>query len=228
MSVYAISDLHGCLDLLKQVQNFLKDDDIVYCLGDCCDRGPEPWKTVKEVFQDKRFIYLKGNHEDMLDKAMFDFLIAERFGFDYETLCFNGGEQTFQEWRSNEFRNEWRRKIHNLPLIDTYINKQGLTIYLCHAGFTPSENLAGNDLLWNREHFFDKIPESGNNAVVVHGHTPIPFMLETFNQAGVNTDYNDGAFWYAKNHKVNIDCGSCFTGKTVLLDLDTFDEHIFS
>lgn len=39
--------------------------------------------------------------------------------------------------------------------------------------------------------------------------------------------YVEGAFWYCNDHKVNIDCGSFFTGQTVLLNLDTFDEHIF-
>ena len=33
MATYACSDLHGRLDLLEQVQSFLKPDDKVYFLG---------------------------------------------------------------------------------------------------------------------------------------------------------------------------------------------------
>lgn len=53
-----------------------------------------------------------------------------------------------------------------------------------------------------------------------------PDLIKWFGAS--ESSYEDGAFWYCNNHKVNIDCGAFFTGKTVLLDLDTFDEHIFS
>lgn len=33
---------------------------------------------------------------------------------------------------------------------------------------------------------------------------------------------------HCDNHKVDIDCCSYMSGKTVLLNLDTFDEHIFT
>ena len=65
MGVYACSDLHGRLDLFKQIQNFLKPDDTLFILGDVIDRGPNGWKLFKEVKRDKRCILLKGNHEDM-------------------------------------------------------------------------------------------------------------------------------------------------------------------
>lgn len=65
VSVYAISDLHGMLCLYQEVKKFLKPEDKVYCLGDCGDRGPDPWETIKAVAADPQFIYIKGNHEDM-------------------------------------------------------------------------------------------------------------------------------------------------------------------
>jgi hypothetical protein len=36
-----------------------------------------------------------------------------------------------------------------------------------------------------------------------------------------------GAYFYAKGHKIDIDCGAHFTGYTTLLNLDTFDEEVF-
>lgn len=41
MAVYALSDLHGYLDLYKQIKEFLKPEDKVYFLGDAGDRGPQ-------------------------------------------------------------------------------------------------------------------------------------------------------------------------------------------
>ena len=94
MAIYACSDLHGRLDLLKQIQDFLQPDDTVYFLGDAGDRGPNPWETIKAVAQDKRFIYLKGNHEDMLVKAMEDEVRREGCGVlgkNFALLSQNGG-----------------------------------------------------------------------------------------------------------------------------------------
>ncbi len=39
MKHYAISDLHGCYNIYEQVCAILEPDDIVYFLGDACDRG---------------------------------------------------------------------------------------------------------------------------------------------------------------------------------------------
>lgn len=39
MSIYAVSDLHGCLDIYYKIKKLLKSEDKVYCLGDCGDRG---------------------------------------------------------------------------------------------------------------------------------------------------------------------------------------------
>ena len=49
MSTYAFSDIHGNMALFKTIQEFLKDDDICYCLGDCADRGPDGWAIIKEA-----------------------------------------------------------------------------------------------------------------------------------------------------------------------------------
>ena len=61
MATYTFSDLHGEYKLFKQIQEYIQKDDIVYCLGDCCDRGPDGIKIIQEVLKDKRFIYLLGN-----------------------------------------------------------------------------------------------------------------------------------------------------------------------
>ena len=49
---YAIADLHGRLDLFNKVKEQINDDDVLYVLGDCNDRGPYPWLTLKTVIDD--------------------------------------------------------------------------------------------------------------------------------------------------------------------------------
>lgn len=51
MATYACSDLHGRLDLLKQIQDFLQPDDTVYFLGDAGDRGPNPGRLSRQLLK---------------------------------------------------------------------------------------------------------------------------------------------------------------------------------
>ena len=229
MSTYAITDLHGSLKLFKQVQSFLKDDDVLYVLGDCGDRGEASWETIKEVAKDKRCIYLKGNHEDLLVKAIQD------EGFEsYSLLAYNGGADTFDQWIKEEQKDSWYFYLKKLPTYKQYINKDGIVIHLSHAGFTPYNGTipCDNDLLWDRLHIFDKNIDIPDNHLVVHGHTPIPLIINDFVNFGLMDkfpeDAGQDAFWYCDNHKVCIDAGSYSTNLTIVLDLDTFDSHIFS
>ena len=56
MNRYVVADLHGQLDLLKQIKEYLNEDDILYILGDSGDRGPQPWQTLKASLDDPQFV----------------------------------------------------------------------------------------------------------------------------------------------------------------------------
>ena len=231
MATYACSDLHGMLHFYKTIKGFLNPEDKVYYLGDAGDRGPEPWETIKAILVDPQFIYIKGNHEDMLVQAL-----GKGYGRQYNILRSNGGEQTYKQCLQELDWADWRIKIKNLPTEATYVNSQGETIYLSHAGFTPwadSEGQLGKiwdeDLIWDRGHFLDKWPEDEmfQKAIVVHGHTPIPYLLDEIDPAYQMGEIEPGALWYANGKKCCIDCGAVFTGYCVLLNLDTWDEEVF-
>ena len=51
MSVYALSDLHGNLNIWKKIKEFLKPEDKVYFLGDAADRGDYGWEIIKEIIK---------------------------------------------------------------------------------------------------------------------------------------------------------------------------------
>lgn len=223
MATYACSDLHGCLDVWQEIQKRLKKDDSIYVLGDCGDRGPQPWETIKAVLKEPRAIYLKGNHEDMLVKAMEDYLVYDEPQYEsYSLLVSNVGEETFFGWMREEYKRDWKNLIKNLPLYKVYPNLQGQIIYLSHAGFTPKIGYAGfkfpseQDLLWDRSHFGDKWA-GDDNMLVVHGHTPVYYFGED----------NQKPITYCDGHKINIDCGTVFSKPhtITILDLDTLEEH---
>lgn len=71
MATYAVSDIHGRKDLwLKANKEVFSPNDTIYFLGDAADRGPDGWEMIKTLLDDERVIYLIGNHEDMLIKAI--------------------------------------------------------------------------------------------------------------------------------------------------------------
>lgn len=241
MSVYCCSDLHGRKDLYDQIKAFLKPEDMVYFLGDAGDRGPEPWKTIKAIYNDPQFIYLKGNHEDMLVKLMKANLNNMPASDELWLVQVNGGTGTYQGWlaENEDDRKEWYRRLKHLPTWRTYTNANNMLIWLTHAGFTPGDERhlpSDYKLLWDRSHF--NTDWSGmDNELVVHGHTPIPLVIKDINECCeffegkaenyIWEDWDGGALWYCNNHKVCIDCGAAWYDCCVLLDLDTFDEDIF-
>lgn len=223
---YAVADLHGRYDLFQQVKDFLEPEDTVYVLGDCADRGPDGWRIIKEVYTNPQFIYLKGNHEDLLTSA-----IEHN---DLSLWYWNGGEPTYEAWIEDGEDMDWIERLNNLPTHVEYQNQNGEKVILCHAGYTPhSVNyVTEHKLLWSREHFNQMWDEDFLDTIVVHGHTPIPYMDEYLYMAPPESEIMPEAYWYSpdstgRNHKVNIDCGAVFTGFTLLLDLDTWEEHLF-
>lgn len=231
MSTYACSDLHGMLHFYKAIKDILKPEDIVYFLGDAGDRGPHPWECIKTILDDPQFIYLKGNHEDMLVRAM-----GHGYGSAFALLRSNGGKKTYEAAMAEPEWAKWKARLAELPDKAVYVNTQGETVYLTHAGFTPKTDHQGQlrwmwteDLIWDRDHFLDAWPEDEifEKAIVVHGHTPIPYLLEDIDPAYQMGEIEPGALWYAGGKKCCIDCGAVFTGFCVLLNLDTWDEEVF-
>ena len=211
MSVYAVSDLHGHLELWKQIQSFLNPDDKIYVLGDCGDRGPQGWETIKAVYNDPRVIYLKGNHEDMLVNAMEDYLAYEVMNNAFSLLVYNGGYETFSDWMAEGAEQvNWKIKLKKLPLEAAYTNKDGITFKMTHSGC--------EDKLWGRN--FTECIEK--DKVILHGHTPNEYLAVELGETWI-----DGVLWYYNDHKCCLDCGTIHSKTTVLLNLDTCEEIIF-
>lgn len=229
MAYWAISDLHGYYSFWEQVKNIIDKNDTVIVLGDCIDRGPNSWKTLKAVLSDPQAILLKGNHEDMLAKALRSYLTDDRdFVYDYDVrLCWsNGGRPTFFD-ASNE-NDPWGvvKVLEKLPIEYHYTNPEGKRFCLCHAGFTAgttwkTDKLRTQDLIWDRDHSFDNWFDTTEFDVVIHGHTPIPFDF-------VDEDEFDGTpYTYCDGHKINIDAGSYYSKKGILFNLDTYESICF-
>ena len=219
---YAITDLHGRLDLWKEVKKILQPNDKVYFLGDAMDRGPDGYALFLELLSDERVVYLKGNHEDMMAKGIEGYITCSDIYDDFGlwTLS-NGGSSTWNSIRtlSDEVLLQIVAKLRKLPCEAVYANKKGQTVYMNHAGIPPMfrEGKSEWDLIWNRKYYYEKKPDfwdkenwnpEWDNSYLVHGHTPIKEDI--------------GILKYSDDHCFNLDIGAVWKNKTVLFDLDTF------
>lgn len=188
---YAVGDVHGRLDLLKQIERTIVEDArdvagarLLVMLGDYVDRGPHSAQVLDHLMAPPppgfERVCLSGNHEMM----MLDFLDDPRNG---EVWLRNGGDLTLMSYGMDPEPFAGRRDPRRLRnLLDAMVPAEhrafieALPVCLSmpgyvfvHAGLRPGLPLAAQadeDLMWIRDGFMDGDHDFG--ATVVHGHTP--------------------------------------------------------
>ncbi len=66
MKRYVVGDIHGKYKALQQCldrSGFDVEKDLLICLGDVCDRGPEVRESIECLLQLQHLIYIIGNHD---------------------------------------------------------------------------------------------------------------------------------------------------------------------
>lgn len=214
---FAISDLHGQIELWRLAQKYLNTDDTIYYLGDAIDRGDHGYALLKELLADPRVFFIKGNHEDLMLSGLTD-TTSRQLWFS------NGGRSTYEDTLADPDISSIVYQLRSLPYKTMYINEFNQIIYLCHSGtayLDDWDTLDSDDLTWDRDHLstaYDNI--LNNNEYMVHGHTPTCYVAD----ARFDNELSElGAYFYDNNHKICIDCGSALSNTTCLLDLDTFE-----
>ncbi|KQQ60886.1 hypothetical protein ASF69_00065 [Rhizobium sp. Leaf311] len=221
--IYAIGDVHGRLDLLKQAEtNIAQDiastgkDGLVVLLGDFIDRGPMSAQIInhlmtKSEHQLKR-LPLVGNHEDVFLRYLENpekhkkwlELGGEQtlasYGLDVHSAAFR---QTRLKGRLKELLTEavpeaHKRFLDSLPICLKIADKLWV-----HAGIRPGialEQQSDDDMIWIREPFLSKGPEL-KDLIVIHGHT-------------VREQPDPGP------QRIGIDTGAFYTGKLTILRVE--------
>lgn len=226
MATYAFTDLHGNYKLWDSIHNYLKKDDIAFCLGDCCDRGPDGIKIMQEMLIDSRIIYLLGNHEVMLVDAV-NKSFESLDDYDKYILKENGTLETLYKYQElkKEQQEDLINKLNQLPIKYLYINKDNKKIFLSHAGCNPPHMFNANDIrfIWDRKHLTTEKWEWDSDLFIVHGHTPV----QTLQGPTEERPNADQVLFYCNNHKIDLDLGSFVNNVVALLNLDTFEVLYF-
>ncbi len=199
--IYAIGDVHGCLDRLEALHALIADDlaarptpePLLLHLGDYVDRGPDSAGVVAKLaagshLPDVPTINLMGNHEQMMLAA-----VATGDTDATELWLANGGANSLLSWgvpRSAQPK-EWPSylpKAHLIFLRDLAVCHAAGSYLFVHAGIRPGiplERQTRHDLMWIREPFLSFKESFG--PVVVHGHTPRQEPTVRPNRIGIDT-----------------------------------------
>jgi serine/threonine protein phosphatase 1 len=190
--IFAIGDIHGCLDKLQRLISDIGADpvnDTLVFIGDYIDRaggGPDVVDYVLGLKkQYKKVICLCGNHEYMLIRYL--------DGVDEDLYLANGGLATLDAYGISRSDVPRKRKAKIPP--DHLRFFESLLLYyetvdflFVHAGLLPGipvTEQTANDLLWVRQEFIGSDYDFGKR--VIFGHTHFSAPLVTPNKIGIDT-----------------------------------------
>ena len=196
VSVYAIGDIHGCLDELKRLEaqifehasTGLPGERWIVTLGDHIDRGPDSAGVIDHLMQPPpqgfKRISLAGNHEQL----MLDFL--NRPEKNHEWLGY-GGDDALRSYGTNarslfaagNNRGQVKEVLRSVIPGDHVEFLRDMPIFLhlpgaifVHAGVyrdVPLEDQSDRELMWMRIPVERNEKAAKGQPVIVHGHTPM-------------------------------------------------------
>jgi len=199
--VYAIGDVHGCLDRLVALHEMIAEDQAerppqrvtLIHLGDYVDRGTDSAQVVDWLINGPpvaadEIINLMGNHEQMMLAAVAG---ADKDAPDH--WLGNGGADSLLSWGIGRTvpPAEWASRLprpHLIFLRDLAISHRIGPYMFVHAGIRPGVPLdkqSRHDMLWIREPFLQSLDDHG--AVIVHGHTPKREPIVLRNRIAIDT-----------------------------------------
>lgn len=243
MDIFAFTDIHGQKELFDKIYNWLNGRSEpwkCYFLGDACDRGEFGYSIIKTLLADDRFIYMKGNHEDLFVRAakalkqcwaeegytqgeiMSDpclYVMMYQYYDDVALHIQNGGLDTLIAWVADGCPLNIIGKLDRLPKHIILPHEIWGSLDLSHAGHLIDES---DDLIWSREHFHEKW-EGGR---MIHGHTPVRSLVKyVLLDSPANTAR---PAFYQEGTKIDLDT-ACFLSDTItVLNLNTFEQHRFT
>ncbi len=227
-TVFAVGDIHGCIDKLDKLLTLIDadieqsggQDPILVCVGDYVDRGDRSdavLRTLRDLSHNlpASVVCLCGNHERMLLDFLHDTRTAgdrwlrnggwatvHSFGIpvpeDAQSSYTAGDYQNLANALQDAMGDDLIGWLNTLPLRWSSGN-----LWAVHAGADPSLPMAAQEthtLLWGTKtfHKFNR----GDGQWVVHGHVPV--KTPTF-----------------KNGRIAVDTGAVYGGALTAARIDT-------
>jgi putative phosphoesterase len=181
MKIAIVSDIHGNLEALNRVLEYIRENDIeeIYCLGDVVGYGPNPNECVELIRENCKAV-LMGNH---------DYAAIGLANIEY----FNEYAKISTYWTQDILSDENLEYLKSLPF--TYTHDK---FHLVHASPKNPSNwdyvLSVNDAKQQLKEF------EGNICFIGHSHVPVIFS---------NSDYyRKKNFLFTDDQKYLVNVGS--------------------
>lgn len=191
--VLAIGDIHGCAKTFRKLlfeELRITPDDLVICVGDYIDRGPDSKGVVDTILelraQGNEIITLRGNHEQIM-------LDSVRGEDEYELWLMNGGEETLNSFGAESY--SMLDDQYKIFFETTAFWYEWGNDILVHAGlnFDAADPLSDKEaMLWTRKTDVDETWLNGR--IVIHGHTPMKKEI-ILKQEGQNINIDGGCVY---------------------------------
>lgn len=205
--IYVMSDIHGHYDefmeMLKVVD--FKDEDELYVLGDCIDKGPKSLDTLLYCLEHTNIHMCLGNHEYMMYqyiKSIKQDNWLDRKYYQTQWFNYNFGRKTYDQYMKLPVykRNKVFQKLRDMQLCFPDVKVGDKTYYLVHSCPLKTDeeiipcvnNCTDSEVegsVWERD---VKLVE---NKTVIHGHTICRDEKIHINDGEINIDCGAAADW---------------------------------
>lgn len=211
MRTYAIGDIHGHLDQLRRVHDWILHDQTthgpapVVHIGDLVDRGPDSQGVVEflrsGIAAGQDWIVLKGNHDRMFTNYLrnhtyHDPRLRAEMSYLHPRI---GGAETLASYGVKNPTDRPLAPVHAEAVAAVPSNHRAFLesrptsfqrgdVIFVHAGLRPGialQDQAEDDLVWIRHEFLDDPRDHG--ALVVHGHTAIDTPTHYGNRVNIDS-----------------------------------------
>ncbi|MEE9313434.1 MAG: metallophosphoesterase family protein [Rhizobiaceae bacterium] len=238
MRIYAIGDVHGCLDEMKDMLKLIKRDlktrpikhhRIVF-VGDFVDRGPDSKGVVKYlkklIRKNKHVTCLFGNHDEKLLLARKEMPLDKfdsyfRFGGAETMLSYGVSTKKLKRISDNpinkkaaiSFAKKAKKRIPKSHVKFLKKLPRSITIgdyFICHAGVHPQVAL---DEQKEQDLIWIREPflswDRPLDKVIIHGHT--------------RRSKPD-----VRKVRINVDTSCCYGGELTAVVLEGVDHHFLT
>lgn len=173
MRIAIISDVHANLAALESIQ---EPYDLLLCLGDLVDYGPQPREVIHWV-KERALRVVRGNHDHAL-------------AYEADCRCapvMREASVTTRQWHSRLLSPQDKEYLHGLPITDR-VEIAGASLHLAHAA--PAGDL----------YDYHIVPDASDEALrermegikadfILLGHTHLPLLRKI----GTTTIVNPGS-----------------------------------
>lgn len=234
---YVMSDLHGDYEGFLKMLELVEfcENDMLYILGDSCDRGEKSAAIYLDVINRKNVIHLMGNHEkmaldafasiiglDINDEEKFSEEIKEALPLEIWTE--NGGGDTLLSFKNlnNDELGSILSYMNSMPYF-AQVEVSDKSYVLLHAGFENFEknkalcDYEKRELVWARFDYDTNFYSEENKKVIV-GHTPT-LAISRFERPA--------KIYHGNGDVIVVDCGTVYResgGRLACLRLDDMKE----